>query len=132
MSLIKMATLILILGLPTMALAQGSGSSRPPAGNRGQSTGPSAFAVTRSLKGTITHIDSERGVIVVQEKKGKRHTLKISENTKFKVGKNSKVSERDFTLSNLEIGQRVNLTYLRADLTVTRLQINTPKANRKG
>ena len=81
----RLALTLLIFSLPAGLMAQGSGSVSRPTRTGGYDSAP--FAVTRSVKGTIAEIQAEKGVVVVQEKNGKRHVLKVGEKTEFKAGK---------------------------------------------
>ena len=73
----RIAWTLLIFSLPVGLMAQGSGSVSRPTRTGGYGSSP--FAVTRSVKGTIVEIQAEKGVVVVQEKNGKRHVLKVGE-----------------------------------------------------
>ena len=81
----RIAWTLLIFSLPVGLMAQGSGSVSRPTRTGGYGSSP--FAVTRSVKGTIVEIQAEKGIVVVQEKNGKRHVLKVGEKTEFKAGK---------------------------------------------
>ncbi len=116
---------LLLFSLPAGVMAQGSGSvSRPtgPGGTGGYGSAP--FAVTRSVTGTIAEIHAEKGVVVVQEKNGKRHVLKVGKKTQFKAGKKTAMAgKKHLSLTDFGPGQPVKITYLAADMTITQFRL---------
>ncbi|MCI0422383.1 MAG: hypothetical protein L0312_24700, partial [Acidobacteria bacterium] len=92
MKLSKMGTLLLTLVLPAAALAQGSGSTG--GSNPRRSETPSAFDVTRDVTGTISELNAESGLLVVEDKKGKRVTLSVDGGTKFKADKKTELQDK--------------------------------------
>ncbi len=121
----RLAWTLLIFSLPAGVMAQGSGSVSRPTGSGGTGGyGSSPFAVTRSVKGTIAKIQAEKGVVVVQGKKGKWYVLKVGEKTEFKVGKKTAMAgKKQLSLTDFEPGQPVKITYLAADMTITQFQL---------
>ena len=90
MRLSKIGTLLLVVLLPAAAMAQGSGSTRGQPDSRsarGQLDSRSAFAVTRTVKGTIAEINADDGLLVVEDKKGRRYEFRVDDETKFKADK---------------------------------------------
>lgn len=121
MKLSKIAPLLLVLFLPAVALAQGSGStgSRPTYG----SSSP-AYAVTRSVKGTVTTIEADRGLIVVEDKNGKMHEFKVDNKTKYKAEKKTELrGKKGISLADFQLGQPVKVTYRADDGTITELRL---------
>ena len=88
MKIKRLALTLLIFSLPAGLMAQGSGSVSRPTRTGGYDSSP--FAVTRSVKGTIAEIQAEKGIVVLQEKNGKQHVLKVGEKTEFKAGKKNR------------------------------------------
>ena len=121
----RLALTLLIFSLPAGLMAQGSGSVSRPTGSGGTGGyGSSPFAVTRTLKGTIAEIQAEKGVVVVQEKNGKRHVLKVGEKTEFKAGKKTAMAgKKHLSLTDFGPGQPVKITYLAADMTITQFRL---------
>ncbi len=86
-------TLGMTLLCSTPALAQGSGST--PTSQPSRSTGSERpFDVERTVKGTIAALDVEDNRLVVEDKKGKRVTLKLSDDTKYKADKKTELADR--------------------------------------
>ena len=128
MKLSKIAPLLLVLFLPAVALAQGSGStrSRPTYG----SSSP-AFVVLRIVKGTVTTIEADRGLIVVKDKKGKMHEFKVDNKTKYKAEKKTELrGKKGISLADFQLGQPVKVTYRADDGTVTELRLKRSREKR--
>ena len=122
----RIAWTLLIFSLPVGLMAQGSGSVSRPTRTGGYGSSP--FAVTRSVKGTIAKIQAEKGVVVVQEKNGKRHVLKVGEKTEFKAGKKTAMAgKKHLSLTDFEPGQLVKITYLPGDRTITEFRLRRAK-----
>ena len=118
----RIAWTLLIFSLPVGLMAQGSGSVSRPTRTGGYGSSP--FAVTRSVKGTIVEIQAEKGVVVVQEKNGKRHVLKVGEKTEFQAGKKTAMAgKKHLSLTDFEPGEPVKITYLAADMTITQFRL---------
>ena len=80
------------------------------------------------MKGTIAEIQAEKGVVVVQEKNGKRHVLKVGEKTQFKAGKKTAMAgKKHLSLTDFEPGQLVKITYLPGDRTITEFRLRRAK-----
>lgn len=128
MKLSKIAPLLLVLFLPAVALAQGSGStgSRPTYG----SSSP-AYAVTRSVKGTVTTIEADRGLIVVKDKNGKMYEFKVDNKTKYKAEKKTELrGKKGISLADFQLGQPVKVTYRADDGTITELRLRRSREKR--
>ncbi len=118
----RLAWTLLVFSLPVGVMAQGSGSVPRPTRTGGYGSSP--FAVTRSVKGTIAEIQAEKGVVVVQEKNGKRHVLKVGEKTEFKAGKKTAMAgKKHLSLTDFGPGQPVKITYSAADMTITQFRL---------
>ena len=118
----RLAWTLLIFSLPAGVMAQGSGSVPRPMRTGGYGSSP--FAVTRSVKGTIAKIQAEKGVVVVQGKKGKWYVLKVGEETEFKASKKTAMAgKKQLSLTDFEPGQPVKITYLAADMTITQFRL---------
>ncbi len=118
----RLAWTLLIFSLPAGVMAQGSGSVSRPTRTGGYDSSP--FTVTRSVKGTIAEIQAEKGVVVVQEKNGKQHVLKVGKTTEFKAGKKTAMAEKKhLSLTDFEPGQPVKITYLASDMTITQFRL---------
>lgn len=76
-----LALALLIGGVPVWALAQGSGSTRPPVGSGGGYRSP--FNVTRSVTGSIAEVSPQELTLIIQEKNGTRHTFKLDPGTRY-------------------------------------------------
>ncbi len=122
MKIKRLALTLLIFSLPAGLMAQGSGSvSRP---TRTGDYGSSPFAVTRSVTGTISEIQAEKGIVVLQEKNGKQHVLKVGEKTEFKAGKKTAMAgKKHLSLTDFGPGQPVKITYSAADMTITQFRL---------
>lgn len=125
MKRIAIGTLMFIFALPIVTLAQGSGSSSPPPSPRSIGGGqPASFAVTRSVKGKIVKVADDKQFVVVEDKDGKRHAVRVGEKTKFKAAKKTELAgRRDITLDDFEIGQPVKVTYMASNSTATVLKL---------
>ncbi len=126
MKLSKIGTLLLVLVLPVLAIAQGSGSTSPSA-----SRTPSAFAVTRSVTGTVAAINAEDGLIAVQDKNGNRLEFKVDNRTKFKADKRTELrGKKEISLCDFQKGQRIKVTYRAADWRATEVRLK--RARKQG
>ncbi len=106
-------TLTLIILLSTLAFAQGSGSSAPSGGQPASlpSSDP-PFDVTRTVKGTIASLELEERRLVVEDKKGKRVALKLTDETKYKADKKTELADRkDLSARDFKQGQLVRVLY---------------------
>ncbi len=117
-------TLVVTTLLSGAAFSQGSGPSRPPSSTSGIPRGESAFAVTRTVKGTIAELNAEERRLVVEDNKGNRHSLKISDETRFKADKKTELAEKkDLALGDFQTGQLVRVLYRPADETAIELRL---------
>ena len=115
MTRILIGMLSLVLALPVWALAQGSGSSAPTARRGGIAPGTDApaFAVTRTLTGKVASVDAVKNIIVVEDDKGKKYTIKIEKGTKLKADKKTEYGhKKNLSLADFETGQPVRITVL--------------------
>ena len=87
------------LALPSMALAQGSGSTAPKAKQKD-------FGVTRTLNGKVVAVKA--GELLVIETGGARQEFKLAAETKAPAG--------------LKKGDQVKVTYRASDHTATEVQ----------
>ncbi|MCI0624448.1 MAG: hypothetical protein L0387_22850 [Acidobacteria bacterium] len=128
MKLSKMGTLLLTLVLPVAALAQGSGSTG--GGYPRRSETPPAFDVTRDLTGTITELNAETGLLVVEDKQGKRVVLNVDGGTRFKADKKTELRDKkNLSLGDFQPGQTVKVTYQPEDGRV--LEVRLKRSERK-
>lgn len=97
---LKRLTLIAVavFAMVSPALAQGSGSTKPPSGSKER-----PHAVTRLAEGTVVEIDRSSGVIVLETGDG-RLSLSIDNDTKFS-------GRADASFANLAEGERIRARY---------------------
>lgn len=122
---ILVVTLIVATLFTTAALAQGSGAGgRQPSPTSGVPREESAFTVTRTVKGTIADLNLEERRLVVEDKKGNRHSLKVSDETRYKADKKTELAEKkDLALRDFQTGQLVRVTYRSEDETAVEVRL---------
>ena len=107
----KMLLTMLLLAVPHLVFAQGSGTPRIGASSRGDFP----HNVTRSVKGIIMDINLEQGLVLVQDKDGERVVAKVDERTKFKADKKTELRElseaKELMLEHFQVGQAVKMRY---------------------
>jgi hypothetical protein len=89
---------VAIFAMVSPALAQGSGSTKPPAESKER-----PHAVTRLAEGTIVEIDRSSGAVVLETRDG-RLDLSIDDETKFS-------GRADASFANLVEGDRIRARY---------------------
>ncbi len=103
---------------PALGFPQGSGSTSPNDGS---------FRVIHSIRGTLTHIDEEKGLVTVQDRKGNVVTAKMSKGTTLKADKGTAFrelsDEGELALAHLATGLPVKLTFRSVDWTVLELKV---------
>lgn len=125
MNHIKLGILVLVLTLPALALAQGSGSTAPrlPADHGTRS----AFDVTRSLKCKIVEVKAHS--IVVEERGGKRHEFTVESTTKLKADKKTELAgKKKIELNDLKSGYNVKIKYRASDQKLVEVRVVRSKA----
>ncbi len=106
------------------AFAQGSGPGRQPSPTSGVPREEPAFGVTRTVKGTIAELNPEERRLVVEDKKGKRHSLKVSDETRYKADKKTELAEKkDLALRDFQAGQLVRVLYRPEDETALEVRL---------
>ncbi len=125
--------LLLIVVLPAVALAQGSGAEveRPPSPSRSAADErfDAPFIVSRSMTGKIVEVNAEERTIVIEEKGGKRYQFTLDRKTKLKADKQTLLSERkELALSDFEVGQLVKVTFIPAEKRVTEVRARREKS----
>ncbi len=118
-------TLMVTTLFTVAAFAQGSGSGgRQPSPTSGVPRDESAFTVTRTVKGTIADLNLEERRLVVEDKKGKRHSLKVSDETRYKADKKTQLAEKkDLALRDFQAGQLVRVLYRPEDETALEVRL---------
>lgn len=122
-------SLCLVLMLPGVSLAQGSGIHRAPdpTGVR-DSLGPAPFMVTREVDGKIAEINAAQHLVVIEDKNGKRLSFKLDDKTKLKADKKTEYAgKKKLLLSDFEMGQPVRVTYLASNTTAIELRLRHVK-----
>ncbi len=126
-----LGTLVLVLALPAVFFAQGSGGRTTPSpvgGVTDATSGPNPYLVTRSLTGKIAEINSEKHLIVIEDKSGKRLEFKLEDKTRFKADKKTEYADKkNLSLGDFELGQPVKITYLASNNVVTELRLRREK-----
>ena len=100
--------------LAVSARAQGSGAVHVPDNIPGSD---SPFTVTRIVKGTITaiHKDPHETIVLFEDNKGRRGSLKVSSKTHFKADRGTEYDgKKHLSVDDLEIGQSVKVIYTAA------------------
>ncbi len=115
MKFMYIAVVVIVLA-GSLAFAQGSGSTG------GSAVSSDDFRVTRSLEGKVTQVKAEDNVIVVEDKKGERHSFHFSDQTKITSSKNE-TSGKSLKVSALKPGGRVKVVYKASDLHAVTLRV---------
>ena len=124
MNRILIATLSLVLALPALALAQGSRSSAPSVQPPGPGADTPVFAVTRTLMGKVASVDPAQNLIVVEDNKGKKYSIKIEKGTKLKADKKTEYGhKKNLSLADFEAGQPVRVTLLASNGTAIEVRM---------
>jgi hypothetical protein len=103
--------LLFAMFLAVGARAQGSGAIYVPDDIPGRS---SAFTVTRIVKGKIVAIDKgeHETIVLFQDVKGRRGSLRINSKTQFKADRNTEYGpKKHLSIDDLEAGQNVKITF---------------------
>jgi hypothetical protein len=116
---LKMIALSLFATLaPSLGFSQGSGST---------SLNDGSFRVIQSVRATLTHIDEEKGLVTVEDRKGNVITAKMSKGTILKADKGTAFRElsdsSELALSHLTVGLPVKLTFRSVDGTILELKV---------
>ncbi len=133
MNRVTVGTVLLAMALPALSFAQGSGGrtmpSQPGRVRIDQATsGPSPYAVTRSLTGTIAEFNADKHFIIIEDMKGKRQEFKLDANTRLKADKKTEYADKkNLSLGDFEPGQPVKITYLASNNMATELRLRREK-----
>lgn len=103
--------LLFAMFLTVSARAQGSGTVYVPDDIPGR---PSPFTVTRIAKGKIAGVlkGAHETIVLFEDAKGRRGTLKINSKTQFRADRNTEYSaKKHLSTDDLEIGQSVKITF---------------------
>src|SRR5260370_35913113 len=115
MKLMNIAVVVVVLaGSP--AFAQGSGSTG------GSAASSDDFKVTRSLEGKVTQVKADDNVIVVEDKKGERHSFHFSDRTEITSSKNA-TRRKSLKLSALKPGEKVKVVFRPSDSQAVKLRL---------
>ena len=105
------AILLFAASITAVARAQGSGTVEVP---DSIDAPDSPFLVTRMAKGRIAGIkhDARFTLVLIEDNKGRRGTLKINSRTKFKADKGTEyAAKKHISPDDLEIGQSVKIIF---------------------
>lgn len=133
MKSIRLAALLSFLVFPALALAQGSGSERPPTVQPPTTdsrlpTNSTDFEVRRSFAGKISDIRLDSHLLVVEDKDGKRVGFKVDDQTEFKADKKTELAGRkNLKLDDFEKGQTVKVIFLSSDNKVVEVRLRRVK-----
>jgi len=97
--------------MTAVARAQGSGTIELP---DSIDATDSPFLVTRIAKGRIAGIkhDSHVTLVLIEDTKGRRGTLKVNSRTKFKADKGTEyAAKKRISPDDLEVGQSVKIIF---------------------
>jgi len=105
------AILLFAASMTGVARAQGSGTIEVP---DSIDAPDSPFLVTRMAKGRIAGIkhDAHFTLVLIEDTKGRRGTLKVNSRTKFKADKGTEYAgKKHISQDDLEIGQSVKIIF---------------------
>lgn len=111
--------------LAVSARAQGSGTIYVPDDIPGRG---SPFTVTRIAKGKIAGIyrDDHQTLLLFEDAKGRRGTLKINSKTQYKADRNTEYAgKKHLSTADLEIGQSVKITFAPASGQILELRLTS-------
>lgn len=105
------AILLFAASMIAVARAQGSGTVEVP---DSIDAPDSPFLVTRIAKGRIAGIkrDAHVTLVLIEDTKGRRGTLKVNSRTKFKADKGTEYAgKKHISPDDLEVGQSVKIIF---------------------
>lgn len=127
------ASMVLICGVCTLALAQQSEGNRAPPRPGSLTISVPTGAVreySRTFNGKLLEVDTDRNQFVFADSKGGSATLVVSKDTRLKADKKTELADkRDIVLADFKPGQFVKLTLRVEDQKVLELRLKPPPKN---
>lgn len=117
-----LAVVVAVMVMPAVALAQGSGSTKPagPKAERGHS-------VTRSIVARVADVDRQLGLLVVEDSGGNRHEFTVDANTRYRADRGTTLAGRtDLGLADFSSGQTVKVLFRASTGVAVEVRLRQP------